>query len=201
MAAVTRLCKTAIFLKNGTLALEGTAESVVNSYLQMSTGEKSVYLQAEAKQPAGNQIASLVSVAVRDQEGTTGPVFGGGSSLEVEIVYEILKPTRGLRVGFHLHSPDGTIIFNSTDTDTEGVAESGRSRQSGVYASTCVIPSGYLNRGKYTLTVGSDTPMAPNFYCENAVAFFIEPDGRSGTHTDSRPGLVFPRFPWGIRKK
>ena len=199
MAAITRLCQKGLLLEHGRVVIQGSAESVVTEYLRSDSGDKAAYIPDPAQKPPGNDIITLLSASVQGADGSTGPTFGSGIALKVEIVYRILKPTRGLRVGFHLHSPDGSIIFNAIDTDSEEVKTSERSQNPGVFASSCHIPSGFLNRGQYSITVGSDTPKSLNFYCDNIVSFFTEPDGRPGTHMDNRPGLICPHIPWEIR--
>ena len=199
MAAITRLCRTGIFMKNGRVISQGTAEAVVNDYLQMASGEKTSYNIEQGGKRLGNEVVSLLALSVQDDHGGTGPVFGGGSALHVEFVYQVLQPTRGLRVGFHLHSADGAIIFNAADTDTPGVAAAERAQKPGVYTSSCSIPAGFLNRGQFFITAGSDAPNVVNFYSENIISFFVEPDGRPGSAADSRPGLICPGLVWKIQ--
>ena len=199
MAAVTRLCQRGILLVRGLIVAQGTAESVVNDYLNSDKGDESTFIPDSAKKPPGNEIATLCSASVRGIDGSTGPTFGSGTGLKVEIVYSILKPARGLRVGFHLLGSDGTIVFNTTDTDLDEAHESKRAHQAGVFSSCCFIPPGFLNRGRYSLTIGSDTPMMVNFYCESVVSFFIVPVGDKRVRGDNRPGLVCPNFQWEIK--
>jgi lipopolysaccharide transport system ATP-binding protein len=194
MVAVTRLCQRAIRLDKGAITAQGDTTLIVAGYLQTDTGDKSQYTHDPAKPSVGNDTAALLALAVKGKDGSLGPSFGSSSTLMVEISYRILKPARELRMGFHLHGADGTIIFNTTDADTEEDYE--RSRQPGVYTSYCIIPSGLLNRGKYSITVGSDVPMMVNFYCENIVSFFIIPDDVRSSRLDNRPGLVCPYLKW-----
>ncbi len=199
MGAIKRLCQNGLLLDHGRIIAQGSAESVVTAYLHSDCGDKSVYTPDPAAAQPGNNIVVLLSACVKDAAGSHGPTFSSSTSLTVEIVYRVLAPARGLRVGFHLHGPDGTIIFNAIDTDTGELAGANRPQHKGVFASSCNIPSGFLNRGQYSVTVGSDTPMMLNFYCENVISFFIEQDGRTGSHRDNRPGLVCPHLPWEIR--
>lgn len=199
MAAVSRLCQTGLLLDKGVIAAKGNAHSIVARYLQSDTGEKAQFIPNSAKQFAGNETATLVALAVRTADGSLGPTFISVATLTVEITYRVLKPVRGLRVGFHLHSADGTIIFNTTDADSDEAGADTRTHRPGVYMSSCAIPSGLLNYGQYSLTVGCDTPTTPSFYVENAVCFFIVPDGGNVTRGSNRPGFVRPRLSWEIQ--
>jgi len=201
MAAITRLCQKAFLLDRGSIVARGTAESVVNEYHHTGKGNEAAYIPDPAQKPPGNDTVTLSSVRVVGTDGTKGPNFGSGTGIDVEFVYRILKPVRGLRVGFHLLGPDGTIIFDAADTDSDEGEGSSRVRQPGVYASCCHIPAGFLNHGQYSITVGSDTPGSLNFYCEYAVTFFVVPGGGVPARGDGRPGLICPKLKWEISNK
>jgi len=200
MAAISRLCQTAVLLDKGAIAARGNTGSVVAAYFQSNAGDNAQFIPDPAKAPVGNDTASLIALSVKGADGGTGPTFVSSAALKVEITYRVLKPVRVLHVGFDLHGADGTIAFNAIDMDAaEGGADE-RSHRPGVYMSVCAIPGGLLNRGRYSITVGSDTPSGVNFYCENAVYFYIVPaDGRDA-HSENRPGLVCPRLSWKIRQ-
>ena len=198
MAAITRLCQKAFLLDRGSIVARGTADSVVNEYHHTGKGDEAAYVPDPATKPPGNDIITLSSVRVVGTDGTRGPNFGSGTGINIEIVYKILKPVRGLRTGFHLLGPDGTIIFNAADTDPDEGEGSARMRQPGVFVSCCHIPAGFLNHGQYSITVGSDTAMIGNFYCEYAVTFFVVPGGGNPARGDGRPGLVCPNLKWDI---
>jgi lipopolysaccharide transport system ATP-binding protein len=201
MAAITRLCQKAFLLDRGSIVARGTADSVVNEYHHTGRGDKAAYIPDAATKPPGNDTITLSSVCVVGTDGSTGPNFGSGTGIDVEFVYQILKPVRGLRVGFHLLGSDGTIIFNAADTDSDEGESSARTRPPGVFVSRCHIPAGFLNHGQYSITVGSDTPGSLNFYCEYAVTFFVVPGGGAPARGDGRPGLICPNLKWEISNK
>jgi lipopolysaccharide transport system ATP-binding protein len=199
MAAVMRLCQTGVLLNRGSVEASGKMESVVASYFNSGREEGSVFIADGSKAPSGNDVVNLVSVAVRGADGGTGPNFSSDTLLQVEITYRVLKLVRGLRIGFHLLGADGAIIFNATDMDRQGGVESGRPRHTGLFKSICTIPAGFLNRGQFSLTVGSDSPLMTNFYRENAVSFSIESVGGGNVLEENRPGLVCPDLDWKIQ--
>ncbi|HEY1662533.1 MAG TPA: ABC transporter ATP-binding protein [Verrucomicrobiae bacterium] len=199
MAAVNRLCQTAVLMEGGNVAAQGGTASVIAKYLRFDTGEKTEFIPAPAK-PIGNETITLHSLIVKGADGSPGPTFAGSAAIKVEITYRVLKPTSGLRVGFHLHGADGTIIFNATDVDGKMTDET-RSHHPGLYASTCEIPAELLNRGQYSITVGSDTPAGVSFYCENVVSFAIVPDHARDAREENRQGLVCPRLKWNISRE
>lgn len=196
MAAVSRLCQTGLLLNKGVVVARGNAQSIVAKYLQSDTDDKTLFVPNATKHFAGNDIAALLAFSVKAPDGGMGPTFSNVSSLSVEIKYRVLRPVQGVRVGFHLHSADGTIIFNSTDMDTDETGGEERSFGPGVYVSKCTIPSGLLNHGQYSLTVGCDVRTTPCFYAENAICFFVVPEGGTVTRGSSRPGFLRPPLVW-----
>jgi lipopolysaccharide transport system ATP-binding protein len=199
MAAITRLCQKGILLNRGSVEARGKIESVVNEYLHSDKVDGSAFIPDPAKPPPGNDIVNLVSVAVVGADGSPGPNFSNSTRLKIEITYRVLKLVRGLRIGLHLQSPDGTIIFNTTDMDWIDGTEPGRPQHVGLFASSCIIPPGLLNHGQFSITVGSDTPMTANFYCENVVSFSIMSTGSNDPREENRPGFVCPNLQWKIQ--
>ena len=199
MAAMRRLCQKGILLNKGEVRSQGNFTRVVTDYTCSNKAEKPVFIANGSKRPPGNDIATLLSVAVKGADGSSGPHFGCNCSIIIEITYRVLRVVRGLRCGFHLLSHDNTIVFNTTDAEIADCESSTCPSRVGSYTSCCSIPAGFLNHGQYCITVGSDTPMGVNFYCENVVTFFVEPTGAEPANRDNRPGLVCPKLPWKVR--
>ena len=200
MGAVSRLCQAAILLEKGAIVARGNTPSVVAKYLQSDAGVKAQFIPDPAR-PIGNDTVTLLGLTVKGADGSLGPAFAASDPLRVEIAYRVLKPVRGLRVGINLHAADGAIVFNAADTDNNENGDDERSRRSGLYASACEIPAAFLNRGQYSITVGSDVPAGANFYRENVVAFSIVADHGRDVREDNRPGLVCPRLRWNISRE
>lgn len=197
MAAVGRLCQTVLLLEKGSVVAHGDTASVIAKYLQTDAAEKSQYIPDPAKS-MGNDTVILLGVAVKGDDGNLGPSFASSAALKVEISYRLLKPAPGLRIGFHLNGADGTIVFNASDTDNNGGDNDGNVRQTGNYKSSCEIPAEFLNRGQYSISVGSDSSSGGNFFLENIISFLIVPDNRRDGREDNRPGLVCPRLSWTV---
>jgi lipopolysaccharide transport system ATP-binding protein len=174
---------------------------VVASYLRSGGGEKAEYISDPRKKPTGNDLVTLLAVSVKGPDGGTGPNFGAELPLQVEILYRILKPVRGLRIGFRLASAEGIVVFTTHDMDFNNIEDSDSARVAGVFLSRCHIPPCFLNRGQYSISVGSDIAnVQGNFLCENIVSFLIEPvGGQLASKYDSRMGFVCPDFQWEIQ--
>ena len=203
MAAVTRLCRSGIVMEQGAIAMHGDISSVVARYLQSDAGDKTDFQPDPTKPPVGNDAVNLLRLTVRGPDGATGSAFGAETPLQVEVCYRILKPIRGMRIGFRLSSGDGTVVFTTTDRDADREEDTNGVRQAGVYSSCCHIPPAFLNRGQYFISLGSDIPMVQtNFFCENILSFTVEPvGGLAAWKYDNRAGLVCPDFRWEIHSR
>jgi lipopolysaccharide transport system ATP-binding protein len=196
MAAITRLCRWAIWLDHGQLKDFGPADEVVAKYFAagvQALGQLAFHDRlAEAP---GSEFVRLLAVRIRSREGQVTTSIEGRSPFDVEIEYEILRPASSLRVGFNLAAHDGTIVFSSKDADTREEA-----RTPGTFLSRCTIPGNFLNYGQYFLSVGSDTPMVQShFFVDRGLSFTVEQTGGIGAHiSDGRQGLLRPELPWTI---
>jgi lipopolysaccharide transport system ATP-binding protein len=201
MAAITRLCRWGIWLDQGRLRDFGPAEDVVAQYFAAGThalGELTFH--EPSSRPTGSESIRLLALRIRSSAGEVSASIDARAAFDVEIEYEILRPSSSLRVGFSLTAHDGTVVFSSTDADTTGGEEG---RAAGTYVSTCTVPGSLLNYGQYFVSVGADTPMIQrHFFVERALTFSIEQTGGTGAHiSDGRQGVLRPALPWTIRRR
>jgi lipopolysaccharide transport system ATP-binding protein len=198
MAAITRLCRWGIWLDQGQLRDFGAADEVVAKYFAagvQSQGE--LTFRERPTEAPGSEFIRLLAVRIRSSEGQVTTSIDARSSVGVEIEYEILRPTESLRVGFSLTAHDGTVVFSSTDTDSQD-----GERSPGRHVSCGTIPGTFLNYGQYFLSIGSDTPMIQShFFLDRVLSFTVEQTGGLGAHiSDGRQGLLRPALPWTTRR-
>ncbi|MFH1221343.1 MAG: ABC transporter ATP-binding protein [Candidatus Eisenbacteria bacterium] len=198
MGAVTRLCRRCIWLDEGELRLCGDTADIVPQYLSSKGGMRAEYSVIDAPAAPHSRGFVLRAVRVKDSAGTVMASIDARHDFSVEIEYGLLKSIPGLRVGFRLLTSDGTVVLSSTDRD--GDHWSDPDRASGVYASRCTIPGGFLNTGQYTITLGVDIPTVESIlFIDNIVSFDVEIAGDiGGTTSDRRLGVVCPCFPWKV---
>jgi lipopolysaccharide transport system ATP-binding protein len=198
MAAVTRLCGWGIWLDKGHLRDLGVTDDVVAKYFAagvQALGE--LTFRDRLPEAPGSEYVRLLALRVRSGRGEVTASIDARSPFDVEIEYEILRPTTSVRVGFRITTHDGTVLFSSTDVD-----EVETNRSPGTYLSCCTIPGPFLNYGRYFLSVGSDTPMIQShFLIERGLAFSVENTGGVGAHlSEGRQGVLRPALPWTIRR-
>jgi len=201
MAAITRLCRRALWLDQGQSRGLSSVEEVVAGYLASTKHEApSLTFRDRLTMAPGSDVIRLIEVSVQREDGQHMSCLDARLPFRIEIVYEILKRTSNLRVGVRLLSHDGTVVLQSNDMDTR---EGDLDRHPGVYSSRCVIPGEFLNYGHYYLSIGADTPMIrSHFLLEREIGFQIEQTGGVGGHySDGRPGLIRLPLNWDVQKE
>jgi lipopolysaccharide transport system ATP-binding protein len=198
MAAVNRLCQRGIWLDKGQVHMAGPTERVTAAYLSAGADDKGERSWKDLQQAPGNEKIRVRAIRIKNHRNAVTCSLDIRHPFFVEIEYEQLRPIAGVRVGFRLLSPDGTVVLSSTDRD--GDRPPGLDRLSGVFISRCEIPGEFLNKGQYAISVGIDIPMAEAIlFLHNAIAFSIESTGGIvGDVPDNRLGLVCPALPWTV---
>ncbi len=150
LKAVRRLCSRSIWLAGGRVEADGPTDEVVTAYLhsahQLDALEKLPDLVGSLPQDPSFR---LLEVGVR-QNGLATSSPGSGEPIEIELVYDVLEFTRGLRVYFDLCDADHERLvrsFHDDDADAVEVVPPGR------YRSTATIPAELLAPHDYLLVL------------------------------------------------
>jgi len=195
MGAIRSLCGRCLLFGDGRLAMDGNPTQVVSHYLsagfnEIDTGE--VRWLSDSDAPGGREM-KLRGVRLVAPSGELRSTFQIDDSIKIEILYEIEKVLRGMRVVVHLVTQEGVVAFASTDhRSRDPEAQPGR------YRTACTIPGGLLNRGRYFVRVGAGIPgvkrLIPPTECTSFVAVG---EGSHGSYfPENWPGVVAPRLEW-----
>ena len=180
--------------------MHGPTETVTASYLSEGAAEKGERNWDHREDAPGDEKLRLRAVRVRDHENKVACALDIRYPVFIEIEYEQLSPVAGVRVGFRLLAPDGTVVFSSTDRDRG--RPGGLDQVPGVFISRCEVPGEFLNKGQYGVSVGVDIPMCePILFVHNALSFYVESTGGIvGDTPDNRLGVLCPSLPWTVEK-
>jgi lipopolysaccharide transport system ATP-binding protein len=199
MAAMTRLCKSAILLEKGQLQGYAPTEEIVGRYLAAGAQHQGeVRFSDDVRQEPGSDAIRLTAVRVKNSQGEISSSLDCRLPFVVESEYRILRRVSNLRIGCRLITADGTVVLASKDMDDVEDLE----RMPGAYVSRCKIPGNFLNYGEYFVSVGSDTPsLKTHFFCDRILSLRIEQTGGVGGHiSDNRCGLLRIALPWEIHR-
>ncbi len=198
MAAVTRFCPRCIWLDQGELREFGESNSIVARYLSLGSEDAGQVLFPGESAP-GSEYIRLLAVRTKNARGETTAAVASNEPLSIELEYEILKATTGLRLGASLITGEGVVLLSSKDLD---LLPEDLHRSPGRYVSRCELPADFLNYGQYFISVGADSPMIQShFGVDRVLSFRIDAMGGAGNHIpDGRRGLLRMKFPWDMQR-
>jgi len=198
MSAITRLCRRAILMENGRVVEDGPSGSVVAKYLTSGAGIMAKH-QWDAADAPGGEFAKLLSVCVRNGDQEIAEYFDIRNPVNVEMVFQVLKPGHVLLPHFRFQNEEGIRIFTTLDQDAQW---RGRPRPAGVYTSTAQIPGNFLSEGLVYVTAAllKLHPQAAQFQERDVIAFQVidaqEGDSARGDWANNLSGVVRPLLKW-----
>lgn len=199
MGSIKQLCRQSILLDQGQVEQFSSTNEVVAMYLgRQLVGGAQEHKWEEADAP-GDKTARLRSIRLCATSGESRSEFGTDEPMYVEVRYTISEKVKFFRLGFSLHSSDGTYIFYTSDDDMP--IYGGQPRQPGEYISRCEIPANWLNVGSYRLTLsGGIFGVRVLFQNLPSLAFTItSTGGPTSRYNEKRLGVLCPTLHWEIR--
>lgn len=199
LAAITRLCNSAVLLDRGSIVTSGSTDEVVHAYLSAgSHGPARRDWRDAAKQP-GNEIATLHEARIVDPDGRILPKLDIRKPIGVQMDFEVHVPDVELTPNFHVYTSDGICAFIGNNSS---LGQGQRRWDIGRYVSTMWIPGNFLSEGTYVVGVALSTmnPLSIHFYEPDAIAFEVvdslHGDSARGDYAGPYPGVVRPVFEW-----
>lgn len=150
MHAVRQLCTRALWLRDGSIAAAGPTTDITESYLQTVPRAKSIQeVDDVIRQLPPDAAVRLKKIALA-QGGVAVKRVMNGKPLEIEISYEVLEESTGLRVFFDLCDIEGNLLFRTFhDEDNDDIP----TVPPGNYVSRAVVPANVLGPVHYELRV------------------------------------------------
>jgi lipopolysaccharide transport system ATP-binding protein len=194
MGAINRLCRRALWLDRGRIVENGPTSEVVAKYLITDSSDAGQYEWPEGTADPGVEEFRLFSVRIHNQQGDVASVVDVRYPFVLSFDYEFRKRLPYCRVGFVLSTADGTVLFDSYDTDQE--AHQGE-RAAGRYQFRCEIPGHLLLPGAYSISVAAGMPgLKTLLWRENVLSLTVEETAISGDTHAQPVGLIRPKLKW-----
>ncbi len=197
MAAIRNLCRRVVLVKDGLIHLDSSTEEGINEYLADDKSGDSIVVFDKEENKKNSEMFFVKGYILNDQ-GEIASSLDYRKSFSIVIEYEILKPIKGLRVGFGLQNSEGFYLCGSNDPDgwMRDIREPGK------YSSQCMFPGRILNQGKYLVNFGSDKypfnrALITTSFCLN---FVVEDTEGHGDLKIVLPGVIRPDLNWIVRK-
>jgi hypothetical protein len=155
--------------------------------------QRAEYLQTSAPDKTMN----LLRVALVGADGEVRNEVAYHESFRFIVEYEINSPVIGGVVGFALFTVEGTCAFVSADFDNQ--PELLALRAPGKYRAEVMVPSQWLNVGRYSLRISIAT--TTDVYDDiEALVFSVLDTGTPGSRNGiQRRGILQPILDWTTR--
>jgi len=199
MAAVNRLCGSAMLLDSGRIMASGETHAVTARYLAGGEGTGAVKRWDDPGLRPGDEVARLVSVGVL-QRGAHAQTVDIRHPVELEMTYDVLQPGRRLIASFSCFDSMGIHLFASAD-----FAETrwDQPRPLGRYRSVCRIPGNLFAESEVRVAAELSTrsPVYEiHFLVFDGVAFQVVDKGEPGSVRSGWgrpiPGVMRPLCKW-----
>ena len=199
MAAVQKMCGHCVQLDNGVIAVEGSTEKCINSYLYGSCSFSTRPAKKVFHYGSENaQVVQLVQVCLKSSSGYEKAEFDIDESIQVEIICEVFGNISNFHLYAKIHTSDGTLAFASADWDS---LEGHNDKLSlGQYKASFVIPKHLLNSGCYSLSIDGLIPNTKYLFQESNILSWevLDKGGAGGVQSVTRKGVFRPLLKWCV---
>ena len=193
MGAVTQLCERALWLDEGQGKLTGLSSEVVSSYLCAGVEGQATWYSTVDSEP--DEEVQLKSVRLLSEDNQPTSVVTFDSPFRVEIIYDVVERVRDPSVTYQVSNSQGTLIFESMDTDLPELK--GCTREPGQYLAACTVPGHLLKPDRYNVSVVSFVENVKIIESQEAVLTFDVSEVGYRLNPGRR-GVVFPAFEWRV---
>ena len=203
MAAITRLCKQAVFLKHGHLEAYGSTSKVADLYVNDGNASQAERQFSDLRNPPGDQVAQLRSIRVLDEVGNVTDAADIRRPIHIEVEYENLQSGSKPTVILHFINEFGVCLFATNDFNNKQWWQAPRAP--GVVKAICHIPGNMLAEGRIFVLValGTYNPNTIHAIVPDAVSFQVldatDGSGVRGESVTEWPGVMRPMLDWEIK--
>jgi lipopolysaccharide transport system ATP-binding protein len=197
MVAVQNLCNRAIWLQDGKMIADSSANDVVMQYLQAANPGLREQVWDDPERAPGNDLVRLKRLTVRPAEGDPEEAITMETPFVVDVEFWNLTPDLFLDVRMHLYT-EYDVVALGADTSYEPEWH-GRQFPIGVFRSQCYVPGNWLNSGNYRVGVEIVKDGRRKVYVQESdwLTFDITELGeRGGSSFGKERGIFRPRLPW-----
>ncbi|MDD5528276.1 MAG: ABC transporter ATP-binding protein [Patescibacteria group bacterium] len=187
MDAIESLCDRVVWLKEGKVAGDGSADEMIEKYL----GENRNFLEKKwgEKDAPGNEKVKLLKAEIISENGSPLSYISTATAFKIRL--EFMNYAENIDLSFHVRffSEDNIIAFNSVSPQ--------KRYSPGLIEAACEIPANLLNTKKYQVAVAARADYSPLFQIPEVLVFDVN-EGETGTMSLKFPGAVRPKLKWEV---
>jgi len=194
MTAIKNLCNRVVYLQNGTISEIGTADSVVNKYLQnYHSTELTKTWNEEGKSP-GNSYINIKKVEIISSKLDESEVITVNDQIDILIEFENHVPDINLNLSLFLWNISEVCVFNAISNQIR--------TEKSLYKAVLTIPANLLNDDIYNVEIRFIKDIESSLFNHTAVASFevIDTAVRGGFWHDKWVGVVRPALKFELCK-
>jgi lipopolysaccharide transport system ATP-binding protein len=196
MAAMRALCNRGLVMRQGQLVMNTSIETAINHYLLEDQATDAHIIWNEKNAPQSPEMR-FVEACILNELGEIVSSIDCRKGFSIFVKYKVMKPLRGLRIGFLMQNSEGIQICGSNT-----LANNGQEIAPGEYINQCDFPKHILNAGKYSFYFGSDLPpysklLITTPYC---LSLQVEDVEGHGPRNERLPGILRPQLKWDTKQ-
>jgi lipopolysaccharide transport system ATP-binding protein len=200
MAAVSNLCSSSIFMRNGMLQSMGRTDHIIEEYISYGKFNSGQVLEADIQYSKKSSQAYFNSISLLSKGEITSSV-DIKNDVVVELEYTVTEDGAQVYPSVHLLDNMGTVIlatFNGQSANTLTDEYFGKPLKKGRYTSRLIIPGNFLNEKTYSINAFL-VPLDANDVAtvEEALSFTVTDTGEMRKeYGGDWWGLIRPRLAW-----
>ena len=158
MGAIQRLCQKTILLEKGKVKMFGETEEIISAYLKDRSNKT---INFPIKKPP-----LIINHFDVFQKGSLPDLFSSDKIINIIIDIELEKDLTHFRIGFFLKTINGEFIVQALIADWQ---KEHSTLKKGKYKIEGIIPSNFLNAGKYLIEIHSSRYKIITYNLENEI--------------------------------
>jgi lipopolysaccharide transport system ATP-binding protein len=200
MAAVSNLCSSSIFMRNGMLQSIGRTDQIIEEYISYGKFNSGQVLEADIQYTRKSSQAFFNSISLLSKGEITSSV-DIKNDVVVELEYTVTENDAQVYPSVHLLDNMGTVIlatFNGQSANTITDEYFGKPLKKGRYTSRLIIPGNFLNEKTYSINTFL-VPLDANDLAivEEALSFTVTDTGEMRKeYGGDWTGLIRPKMAW-----
>jgi lipopolysaccharide transport system ATP-binding protein len=205
MAAIRGLCKRAILLDEGGIAVDGLSEEAVEYYLNQKTIENAVAnaeeidARMEGVILRNNPHIRFVEIGLYGTDGYPKQSFYSDETLLIKITFQCFKTVHDLKVIVQLSDEKDTNLLLSHQLDEPDLLAAFKCLEEGIYQTSCAIPPNLLGGRTFFISIQLECTKTEHLVAPKILKFENKFQGYNNVHLDY-PVFFRPQFKWELQK-
>lgn len=206
MMAIRTLCRRALLLRAGCIALDAPADDVVSHYLSERTVDGSIVNMVDIDSRVDGVVDKssphfrLHEISVHDKSGSARRSFYSDEEVHISIIFECFKELPPINIVVSLVDDDGRVLMASVSSDPHNNISCFQKLTTGFYKATCMFPEYTFGLKKLFLDVHLEYRKTEHLHLQKILSFHIKSLRYKGGMYDNWGGYLRPLLTWKMER-